>query len=291
MYSAVVTSVFANDVITCYEKTKSEKYVKMLVNNSKLFKKEYLQYDAGEYKDMLNRYLEAVIAKGKYHKIGKNTITVNYQKVFDSAALYFQNELLDYIQFICLKHIKEQSSSDEFQKYFSKFHEHTNNVIYVRYFNENYLNEKYAGSNGDYVRAANTPDNKSFSSLLQAHKGKILYIDIWASWCAPCRAVMEDAKKLQSEFSADAVNYIYLSIDENLSAWRNAASNDISAGYPFSYLFINPKQSVFLKQIKLSSIPRYIIIDKEGKVVNYNAPGPDTKEIRVILKEMINNTK
>lgn len=287
VYGAVITAKFADDVISCYEKTKSTEYLEKLVDNSEIFKTEFLLYDAGAYKTMLNHYLEAIISKGEYHKVGKNSISINYETAFDSSNHYLSGGLLDYIQFICLKHIKEQSSTDRFQNYLIKFPRSTKNDTYIRYFTDNYPDLSSINAKGDYIRAMQKEDNQPFSSLLLAGKGKIMYLDIWASWCAPCRAVMNDAKQLQTEFGSDILHYSYLSIDENLSDWRSAASIDIPSGYPFSYVILNPKESPFLRQVKLSSIPRYILFDKQGKIINDNAPGPDTKEIREILKKIM----
>lgn len=291
VYGSVITSKFINDLITCYEKTKSERFFKILINHEDIFKKEFLVYDVGEYKDMLYRYLQSIIAKGRFHKLGKNAITINYRVAFDSANQYFKNELLDFIQFICLKNIREQFSFNEYYKYLQKFDQHVKDKVYLRYLNENYINTNNVNSNGDDLRTINSTRDLSLPSLLKTSKGKILYIDIWASWCAPCRAVMSDAKKLQAEFSSKTITYIYLSVDENYSNWKNAAVKDIPTDYPFSYLLINPKQSSFLKQMNVTSLPRYIIFDKQGKMINNNAPGPDTKEIRTILEGMMNDFK
>lgn len=120
--------------------------------------------------------------------------------------------------------------------------------------------------------------------LSEINDGKITYLDFWASWCGPCRAEMPNSKELSEKYTKKGVNFVYISTDENAAAWERA-SKQIGIPDVNSYLLPNSKKSAIGKQFNLSTIPRYVLIDKFGKVINADAPRPsDTKIIELLDK-------
>lgn len=117
-------------------------------------------------------------------------------------------------------------------------------------------------------------------------KNKITYVDFWASWCAPCRAEMPDSKKLREEYAVKGVNFVYISTDENAAEW-DKANKKIGLPDNMSFLLPNPSESPLKKQFKINAIPRYMLIDKNGKVIDDNAPRPSDREIREVLDGLL----
>src|SRR5690606_10966006 len=77
------------------------------------------------------------------------------------------------------------------------------------------------------VLAANdftAPDGtkKSLADIVKSHKGKIIHIDFWASWCGPFKREMPASIKLHDAFKDEEIVFLYLSIDDNEQAWLNA---------------------------------------------------------------------
>ncbi len=122
----------------------------------------------------------------------------------------------------------------------------------------------------------------TWQNILEKHKGNVIYVDFWASWCAPCRSEMPASQALQKQFAGKEVVFVYVSIDENSVDWKKASKLEAIDGGE-SYIIIRPEKSELTKQYKISSIPRYFLIDKSGKVVNANAPRPSDNQI---LKEI-----
>jgi thiol-disulfide isomerase/thioredoxin len=115
-------------------------------------------------------------------------------------------------------------------------------------------------------------DSISLSSL----KGKILYIDFWATWCKPCIEEFPYSKKLMqaipNKFKKD-IEFLYISVDETEGLWKRGVEkhglqdglNLFSQGGWFSDA---------AKRFKLQAIPRYLIINKKGEILYENAKRP-----------------
>ncbi len=144
---------------------------------------------------------------------------------------------------------------------------------------------------------ANTPkypklkdlDGKYFT--LDDFKGKVVYIDFWASWCGPCRAKMPYSKKLHEMFDSKQLKnlvFLYISIDGDEAAWKAAVKQIGMEGK----LGISPGNwsSEIASFFQINSIPRYMLMDKNGKIVDLNAKRPSTgqalyEEISKLLYE------
>jgi thiol-disulfide isomerase/thioredoxin len=129
-------------------------------------------------------------------------------------------------------------------------------------------------------------DNSKTTLKEALAKGKINYVDFWASWCAPCRAEMPESKQLKQEYAQRGINFIYISIDENPAAWERAVKQ-VNLKSEESFLLGKGLKSDIKAEFKLTSIPRYILLDREGKVLNFDAPRPSDPKVRQLFDEMI----
>ncbi|MBL7892583.1 MAG: TlpA family protein disulfide reductase [Bacteroidia bacterium] len=120
---------------------------------------------------------------------------------------------------------------------------------------------------------------------LSDFKGKVVYVDFWASWCGPCRQQFPFSKELHEKLSdkqKKEVVFLYISIDDNEDAWKNAVKQLQLTGE--QALSPGGWNSPAAKQFQISSIPRYMLIDKKGNIVNPNASRPsDENTLQDIL--------
>ncbi len=126
-------------------------------------------------------------------------------------------------------------------------------------------------------------NNQTTIQLLLAN-GKPVFIDNWASWCLPCLAQMKYSSKLEKKYGSK-INFVYLSLDKNESQWRTK-SKELNLFN--SYIVENSFESIYSNYFQITSIPRYIIIDKTGKVITTNAPFPsDGKLLEGLLEKFL----
>lgn len=116
---------------------------------------------------------------------------------------------------------------------------------------------------------------------LSDFKGKYVYVDLWASWCGPCNMEIPYMQELERTLDNELVVFVAISIDEDARSWKAALTRNKMTGHQF----IAPAELPIL--LRLRSIPRYMILDKEGKVLYSNAPRPSSGlVIKKILSEL-----
>jgi thiol-disulfide isomerase/thioredoxin len=149
-------------------------------------------------------------------------------------------------------------------------------------------NAYYTGSKLTPGKAApefTYPDMNGKMISLKDFRGKVVYLDIWASWCGPCLKEIPSAKKLEEEFRGKDVVFLCVSIDRNENAWKKVIEEKEITGVHL--ISKGDFDSDIAKSYNVKGIPRYIIIGKDGNIVNSNAerPGPGVKqEIEKLLK-------
>ncbi|QFZ53528.1 AhpC/TSA family protein [Oceanihabitans sp. IOP_32] len=135
--------------------------------------------------------------------------------------------------------------------------------------------------------------NGSTTSLSDL-KGKFTYVDIWATWCGPCKAEIPALKALEKEYHGKNIQFLSISIDDDRShggSWDKARENwkamvnDKELG---GIQLFAPKgwQSQFIQDYKIKGIPRFLLIDPEGNIVSPDAPRPSNKSIKELFTEL-----
>jgi thiol-disulfide isomerase/thioredoxin len=123
---------------------------------------------------------------------------------------------------------------------------------------------------------------------LSSFKGKVVYIDVWATWCRPCLMEMPYSKKLKERFtSTDNIVFLYVSIDngDNIAGWKDMVQKkEISGVHLISRGGMEEK---LLERYGIATIPRFIMIDKQGNIAQYNATPPSDPATYETLKKLL----
>ena len=103
-------------------------------------------------------------------------------------------------------------------------------------------------------------------------KGKMLFIDIWATYCPDCRKELPALETLQQSYKGKPITFVSISVDRDKEAWKKMVKEKKLSGI---HLYASPEtKELFKKLYDLRSIPRYMLVDKEGNIISINAPMP-----------------
>lgn len=122
----------------------------------------------------------------------------------------------------------------------------------------------------------------AFKDILKQYERKTLVIEVWASWCGDCVKAMPKIKELQSK-NPD-VSYLFISMDKTADKWKEGIEKHQLNGEHF--MANDQMKGVFAKAVNVDWIPRYIIVDKTGKIVLYRAIETDFDKINETLENL-----
>ncbi|WP_299050322.1 TlpA disulfide reductase family protein [uncultured Polaribacter sp.] len=121
----------------------------------------------------------------------------------------------------------------------------------------------------------------SFQQVLEQYKGKKIVIDVWASWCRDCVRGLPQLKELQRKFPE--VTYLFLSVDTNVNSWKRGIQHYQIKGEHYN-LPKGMKKGALVDFLNVSWIPRYVVIDENGKITLFKATKASDKNIEKVLK-------
>jgi thiol-disulfide isomerase/thioredoxin len=124
------------------------------------------------------------------------------------------------------------------------------------------------------------------ADIINSNIGKVILIDVWASWCLPCREESKHLIKIKDKFKGKNVAFIGVSIDKKLPEWIRALEQD-EMEKNNNYCLINPTAAEFIKKYNIYSVPRYLIINKKGIVVVEDAPKPSDKKLEILIEKYL----
>ncbi len=128
-------------------------------------------------------------------------------------------------------------------------------------------------------------DIKGKEVKLEDLKGKLVYIDVWATWCGPCKGELPYLQKLEKEFHRKSVYFVSISVDQDKAAWEKMVKDKKLGGIQL-HADKNWKAD-FVQAYKINGIPRFILLDKQGNIISASAPRPSSDEIRPLLNEWL----
>ncbi len=144
------------------------------------------------------------------------------------------------------------------------------------------MKQANASKEGEFAPDFTLSDENGKKISLSSLKGKLVYIDVWATWCLPCMKELPYSMEMQKKFANKKdIVFMYVSIDDEQTKWKNTIKEKQLTGL---HLISPGRTSEITKLYAITSIPRYIFIGKDGKIIEANAPQPSEKE----TEEMIN---
>lgn len=134
------------------------------------------------------------------------------------------------------------------------------------------------------------PDAGGTDVSLSEFRGKVVYIDIWATWCGPCKREMPAMKALEAEYKDNKdIVFMGVSVDasKNIQKWKDFL---VSEQLPGVQLFAGDMAGPALsKPYNIKGIPRFMLVGKDGSLIYMDAPRPSSTEIRAVLDAALKN--
>ena len=144
-------------------------------------------------------------------------------------------------------------------------------------------NKKLVGAKINEV--PKTAGDKVFDAIMSKYKGKVVYVDFWATWCAPCRSGIEQIKPLKEEMANENVAFIYIT---NQTSPKTTYDNMIPTIKGEHYRVSADEWNILSGMFKISGIPHYVLVGKDGNVINPQLGHMENSQLKTLLMKSIN---
>jgi thiol-disulfide isomerase/thioredoxin len=213
----------------------------------------------------------------------------NFEACFDSVENNFTGFARDYLlsRLMYRAYAKGTKVSSEYVK---KYESYPIDKLHIKIVKN--TRKQRSRNDKDKLNAPNkllTADGKSeiaLETLLSQYTGKYVYMDLWASWCVPCIKEMPYLQQKIEKYPINKIIFLTVSIDKDAFRWRSEIIQRNIKGWN-NFLLIDAAKTSFSKQYKINEIPRYLLFDKQGKVINSQAPAPSVSALDDLFDKLI----
>lgn len=130
----------------------------------------------------------------------------------------------------------------------------------------------------------NTEGDKIFQNIIKNYKGKVIYIDFWATWCAPCRAGIEKIKPLKEELKNEDIVFVYITNPTSPEKTYKKMKPNIKGEH---YKLNSDEWTHLTAKFNIYGIPHYALVNKNGRIVNAHLPHLENDELKKVLMEQV----
>ena len=181
------------------------------------------------------------------------------------------------------KSIEEASNSDERNQLVAVYNkDFSNNNYQQKIITLNKITESLG--KGKTAPAFETTAIDGKKVTLSDLKGKFVIIDVWATWCGPCKYQSPFFEKFAVKYKKENIKFVAISSDQNTQKWFIDAK---SKSKSVLQLHLNNLEQ-FAKDYSVETIPRFILIDPNGNFVNAKLPFPDQAAFEILLRKELN---
>ncbi len=231
----------------------------------------------------LNEIADAILP----YKINNISTTSEYAACFDSIEQIFRGPSRDYLLSRLMYHsiVKRVRTDSAYMLKYEKltFDNSMKRAIYdVKKQEEAYDSNTVKDSEMALVGV----DGKNITgieSILADNKGKIVILDFGATWCHPCREAAPKLDQLVKQYPSNKIAVIKISFDSETQNWQKFVLANDKENASNNFLLINGKPSALVEKYDITAIPRYLVYNAEGTLINDKAPVPPAQGLKEII--------
>jgi len=260
-------------------------------------------YDHGEDMSVIHNYLESELKddeelwKEEKYRIffgraigtlmglyGKKDREKMFLDRLGKVTSFVKSEVIleDYVQELALNYV-ESTESDSLRSLQTVYNQYVKKQAYRDALSHAMAAWKKSSAGAEFTDAESAYvdiDGKPFS--FASLKGKYVYIDVWATWCGPCRQELPHLVKLEEKFHDKNIAFVSISVDNRMKDWQRMVMRDKMAGIQ---LYGGPRAPI-LTDFQIAGIPRFLLLSREGKVINPDMNRPSDAATERILNEL-----
>jgi thiol-disulfide isomerase/thioredoxin len=131
-----------------------------------------------------------------------------------------------------------------------------------------------------------TEADKVFDTIMEKYRGKVVYVDFWATWCGPCIGANQRIKPLKEEMDLSKVAFVYITDQSSpLNTWNNMIP-DIKGEH---YRVSQDEWNYLKAKFQINGIPHFVLVGKKGEVINPKLGFMENNAIKTLLEKHIND--
>jgi thiol-disulfide isomerase/thioredoxin len=237
------------------------------------------------YNRLTQRYiLHLVNASGIYHDPASDNSEF-YEARYNTAIVELTGKVRDVVLNILVTDLlsrNETCASEYYQRFLVDCQSRELRKIATALYNEHI---GLVGTGFDSGVEFVLTDNRAPLEVLSRFENKVVYLDFWASWCSPCLGSIPQTMDLADHYQNEDVEVLYVGHRDQRSSLESAIKKHKILG---KHIILDEKETeLWKKEFEVGGIPSYILLDRNQKVVEFDAPHPDEPLVFTMIDSLL----
>ena len=158
--------------------------------------------------------------------------------------------------------------------------------------NEKFRAFEQNGSNLPVFKSADnvagmTDGEKILRKIIDPYKGKIILIDVWGTWCMPCKMALKNSQEEFEALKDYDIQYLYFANKSPEQSWKNVINEyKVTGDNVAHYNLPADQQSAVENFLKVHGFPSYRLIDADGNIIDMRVDARDLEGLKKLLNKM-----
>lgn len=239
-----------------------------------------------DYGDLMHKFYQKHTAE--FQKIADSyynkTLSSNLKLIFGSSdgLISEVNTLNNFSRRI--NDTTQALNEEDFKKVKSEIStDYLKEVAISEYYNKK---AKLEANNSPNFTTPKSDGDELFDTIIKKFKGKVVFVDFWATWCAPCLHGIEQMRPLKAELADKDVAFVYITNPTSPEKTYTKMIPDIKGEH---FRVTADEWNYLTQKFNINGIPHYVLVNKNGKTINPNLDQMGNDELKKLLTEQMNN--